>query len=141
MPDEITITPKTESAPVTTEHQTASACRTQLVSLCAIGLGVSFFLPWAHILFASPSGFDLQKDGGGQLLLWLIPFFCVVTIVAGFANASQHVAARITGVLPFLVGVYCYSQIKDDLFHVLAVGAYLSLFFGLLLLILPKKSK
>jgi hypothetical protein len=143
MPDEITITPKSEPTPSSpaTENQTVSLCRTQLVNLCALGLGVSFFLTWAHVLFISPSGFDLQKDGGGQLLLWLIPILSVITIVLGFAKTGQQIVARLTGVLPFLVGIYWYFQIKDDFFHVLAYGAYLSLFFGLLLLILPKKSK
>lgn len=143
MPDEITITPKSESTPAisTSEKQTISSCRTQLVNLCALGLGVSFFLPWAHVLFISPTGFDLQKDGGGQLLLWLIPILSLLTVVLGFAKSSQHIVARITGVLPFLVGIYWYYQLKDDFFHVLAYGAYLSLLFGLLLLILPKKSK
>ena len=143
MPDEITIKPKSESTPARTapEKQTGNFDRTQLVNLCALGLGVSFFLPWAHVLFVSPTGFDLQKDGGGQLLLWLIPIMCVITIVLGFANTGQQIVARLAGVLPFFVGLYWYYQLKDDFFHVLAYGAYLSLFFGLLLLILPKKSK
>jgi hypothetical protein len=143
MPDEITIKPKSESATSSTgqENQNTCSVRTQLVNLCALGLGFSFFLPWAHVLFISPSGFDLQKDGGGQLLLWLIPIMCVVTIVLGFAKTGQQIVARLTGMLPFLVGIYWYYQLKDDFFHVLAYGAYLSLFFGLLLLILPKKSK
>jgi hypothetical protein len=143
MPDEIIITPKSESTPIpgAREDQTASSARTQLANLCALGLGISFFLPWAHILFVSPSGFDLQKDGGGQLLLWFIPIFCVITIVSGFAKAGQHIAARLTGVLPYLIGIYWYSQIKNDLFQMLTYGAYLSLFFGLLLLILPNKFK
>jgi hypothetical protein len=143
MPDEITIASKSNSTTAIpmTGNQSINSCRMQLVNLCALGLGISFFLPWAHVLFINPTGFDLQKDGGGQLLLWLIPTLCVITIAAGFAKTGQQIAARLTGVLPFLVGIYWYYQIKDDFFHVLAYGAYLSLFFGLLLLILPKKSK
>jgi hypothetical protein len=143
MHEEIIITPKSEStpAPATPENQPASLPRVQLANLCALGLGVSFFLPWAHILFVNPSGFDLQKDGGGQLLLWLIPTFCVITILAGFAKASQHIAARITGLLPFLVGIYWFYKIRGDLFHILAYGAYLSLIFGTALFVLSRKSK
>jgi hypothetical protein len=112
-----------------------------LVNLCALGLGVSFFLPWAHIFGASLSGFELQKLGDEQRLLWLIPMFCVITIVAGFAKTSQHIAARLTGMFPFIVGIYWYHKIGSDLFHILTYGAFLSLIFGAALLILPRKSK
>jgi hypothetical protein len=68
MSDEITIKPKSESTPATAapENQTVSLGRTQLVNLCAAGLGVSFFLPWAQFLGGNVSGFDLQKAGDGR---------------------------------------------------------------------------
>ena len=143
MPDEITIKPKSESTPASAapEHQTVSLGRTQLVNLCALGLGVSFFLPWAHVFFGSPSGFDLQKAGDEQRLLWLIPAFSVITIIAGIAKASQHVAARITGLLPFCALVYYFNKVGSDLMQMLTFGAYLSLIFGIALFILPRKSK
>ena len=140
MPDEITVTSKSDS-PSSTENKSVISCRTQLVSLCALGLGVSFFLPWAHVLFVNPSGFDLQKEGNEQLLLWLIPIMCAITIVAGFAKVGQHIAARFTGLLPFLVGAYWYSKIGSDLFHILTYGAYLSLGFGAAMIVLARKSK
>jgi hypothetical protein len=79
--------------------------------------------------------------GDEQLLLWLIPIFCVITILAGMANQSQNFVAHITGLLPFLVGLYWYNKVGNDLFQILAYGAYLSLFFGTALLVLPTKSK
>jgi len=143
MPDEITIKPKSESTPAGTSpaNQTVSIGRIQLINLCALGLGVSFFLPWAHFFGANPSGFDLQKMGDEQRLLWLIPMFCVITIIAGFARASQHIAARITGVLPFCAGAYWFYKLGSDLFHILAIGAFLSLALGAALLVFPRKSK
>ena len=65
MADEITIKPKSESTPTNAapENKTVSLNRTQLVNLCAAGLGVSFFLPWAQLFGANLSGFDLQKMG------------------------------------------------------------------------------
>ena len=143
MPDEITIKPKTEPIPGTAvqENQTANTGRSQLVSLCALGLGVSFFLPWAHILFGNPSGFDLQKMGDEQLLLWLIPIFCVITIIAGIVKQNQNFVARVTGLLPYIALVYWYNKLGSDLGQILAIGAYLSLIFGITLIILPTKSK
>ena len=124
MPDEITITQKTDSdstpAATAPENQTATSVRTQLTTLCALGLGMSFFLPWANILSVNISGFDLQKAGNEQLLLWLIPICCAITIV---------------------VGIYWYCKFSNDLFQILSYGAYLSLIFGAAIFILPRKSK
>ena len=69
-------------------------------SLCALGLGMSFFLPWAHFFGAQPSGFDLQKLGDEQRLLWFIPIFCAITIVAGVTKRNQSIAGQLTSVLP-----------------------------------------
>ena len=143
MPDEITVKPKTESTPANAAptNQTVSLNRAQLVNLCAVGLGVSFFLPWAQFLGANVSGFDLQKAGGGQLLLWLIPIFCAITIFAGITKRSQKIVGQLTGALPFAAGGYWYSKLGSDMFHILAYGAFLSLAFGAALFILPRKSK
>jgi hypothetical protein len=144
MSDEITITKKSDSESTSAAapgNQVVSVGRTELVSLCALGLGVSFFLPWANVLFGTLSGFDLQKMGDEHRLLWAIPVFCVVTITAGFAKQSQKHVAQITGVLPYIVGVYWYLKLKDDFFHILTYGAFLSLAFGAALLILPRNQK
>ena len=142
MADEITIKPKAESAPAAgAENQTVSLSRTHLVNLCAAGLGVSFFLPWAHFFGVNLSGFDLQKMGDEQRLLWLIPIFCVITIFAGIAKCGQQIAGQLTVALPFCVGVYWYTKLGRDMFQILSYGAFLSLAFGLALFILPRKSK
>ncbi|HLZ17302.1 MAG TPA: hypothetical protein VKQ08_09685 [Cyclobacteriaceae bacterium] len=144
MPDEITIKPKSEStqpANSAPENQTVSLNRSHLVILCAGGLGVSFFLPWAQILGANISGFDLQKMNDQQRLLWAIPIFCAITIITGIAKSGQQVAGQLTGLLPFIVGVYWYLKLSNDMFQILAYGAYLSLAFGAAMLILSRKLK
>ena len=143
MADEITIKPKSESTPATAapQNQTVSLGRAQIVNLCAAGLGVSFFLPWANIFGANVSGFDLQKAGDEQRLLWAIPIFCLITIFAGVTKRSQQIAGQLSGALPFVVGVYWYMKLGKDMFQILTFGAYLSLAFGLVLLILARKTK
>ena len=142
MPDEITIVKKPDSESTTApNNQTVSVGRTHLINLCAIGLGVSFFLPWASIFGASLSGFDLQKIADQHRLLWAIPIFCAITIISGFAKHGQQYVARIAGVLPYIVGVYWYIKLRDDFLHVLAFGAFMSLAFGAALLILPRSQK
>ena len=143
MPGEITVKPKSESAPTTPTpaNQTITLGRVQIVNLCAVGLGICFFLPWANLWGGNISGFDLQKAGGGQLLLWLIPICCLSTIYAGVTKRSQQFAGQLAGALPFGVGIYWYSKIGDDFFHILTFGAFLSLAFGAALFVLPRKSK
>ena len=143
MPDEITVTPKSESAPTAAvpDNQTVSLARVHLVNLCAAGLGVSFFLHWVRIFGAPVSGFTLQKAGDEQRLLWAIPIFCTITIIAGLSKRSQKFIGQLTGLLPVCVGAYWFYKLGPDLFNGLTFGAYLSLFFGAMLFILPRKSK
>jgi len=145
MQDEITITKKSESESTTSitapANPAVASSQAPLIYMCAFGLGVSFFLPWANVLFGSLSGFDLQKMGGEHRLLWAIPIFCAITIIAGFAKQSQKNIGQLTGVLPYVVGVYWYLKLKDDFFHILTYGAFLSLAFGAALLILPRNQK
>ena len=143
MLDEVTVKPKSESTTASTtsgQNQNVSLGLSHLGNLCAAGLGISFFLPWAQFFGANLSGFDLQKLGDQQLLLWLIPICSAITIFAGITKRSQQIAGQFTGALPFCVGVYWYTKLGSDLFHILAYGAFLSLAFGAVLLILPRKS-
>ena len=145
MPDEITVTPKSAASssgpsagqPEPSIHVGAS----QLVTLFAAGLGASFFLPWARFLGAELSGFDLQKMGEQHRLLWLIPLFSAITMVAGITRRSQRTAAQLTGTLPFLVAIYWYYQLGRDLTQILSFGAYLSLACGLALNVLARRFK
>ena len=140
MPDEITIRPKSESAGASA-NQAVNSGRAQLVNLCALGLGVSFFLPWARFLWMNLSGFDLQKMGDAYRLLWLIPIFCALTVFAGVTKRNQKIVGQLTGALPFLVGIFWFCKFGSDLFHILIFGAYLSLIFGAALFVLPRNAK
>jgi hypothetical protein len=145
MADEIIIKRKTESESASTgsapQDQNVNLGRTELVSLCAAGMGVSFFLPWANFFGANLSGFDLQKMGAEQRLLWLIPIACALTILLGVKKISQKVVGHITSALPFGVGLYWYNKLGSDLTHILAYGAYLSLILGGVMSYLLKKAK
>ncbi len=145
MADEIIIKRKSESestaASSAPDKHNVNLGRTELISLCAMGMGVSFFLPWAQIFGANLSGFDLQKMGAEHRLLWLIPIGCTLTIYMGVKKISQKIIGQITGVLPFCVGFYWYQKLGNDLTHILAYGAYLSLMFGGVMSYLLKKTK
>ena len=75
MPDEVTVKPKSETTTATTapDNQTVTVSRAQIVNLCALGLGICFFLPWATW---TPRGFwihgFIRKRGGRRL----VPLYC-----------------------------------------------------------------
>jgi hypothetical protein len=120
----------------------ATLNKSQAISLCATGLFICFFLPWAQILGQGISGFDLQKLGGSQKLLWLIPISCGITIAAGYLKQGQKAAAQFAGVLPFFALAYWIYQLGFDVIkNMLAFGAYGGLALGGVLLVLSAKSK
>jgi len=104
-----------------------------------MGLLISFWLPWAHLVGQSLSGFDLQKLRGTQTWLWIIPVASVVTISAAITGQCQRIAARFTGTIPFFILAYWLKHLGGDALRVLGLGAWLSLAFGLVLLILPHR--
>jgi hypothetical protein len=61
---------KAPSEPGTPSQEAGAATLTksQAISLCAIGIFICFFLPWAQVFGQNLSGFDLQKLGGNQKL-------------------------------------------------------------------------
>jgi hypothetical protein len=144
MADQVTVKPTTESNPTSAtgqQTQNVSVSRSQLIILCALGLGGSFFLPWIHFFGGQVSGFDLQKLGQWHRVVWLIPLFSVITVIAVLTKQSQRTAAQLAGALPFCVGAYWLAKLGGDLFQILTFGAYLSLIFGAALIILPRTMK
>lgn len=121
--------------------QSVSMNTAQLVGLCATGLLICFFLPWVQILFGKPSGFDLARQGDHFYLFWALPFFCVVTTIAGFTKNPVKIIAQITGCLPFGILIWGLSQVGSELLKALEAGAYGSLALGVALLVLPRNIK
>ncbi len=124
-----------------TEQLSVSLNMSHAISLCAAGLLICFFLPWIAIFMARPSGFAFAKEGGNFWLLWSIPIFSVLTIIAGITKSSQKVIAQFTGAVPFFVLSYALYHNGKDLMHALDTGAYGSLVLGLALFILPRRLK
>ncbi|MBC8427231.1 MAG: hypothetical protein H8E00_01085 [Deltaproteobacteria bacterium] len=109
---------------------------------CAIGLFISFFLPWGKLFFAAVSGYDLAANVGGEAkIAWLIPLSSIALIIVAFSGSNTNtdnlgrVSSIIVGALPFIGLFYVLSQVGTDIFEVLAIGAYLSLIIGLILIL------
>jgi len=134
------ISSSTEGQTSSKKHQ-RSSLTSILIRLCAIGLLVSFFLPWIQFFGQGLSGFDLQKMRGHQKWLWIIPIFSVITIFVPAVGHCRKIAGLLTGALPFLTLGYGLSQIGGDLMKLLHIGAYAGLALGLLLFILSLRLK
>jgi len=88
---------------------------------------VSFFLPWGQVFGFGLSGHGLTKMGSYGTLAWLIPLFSTLVIIIGLNEGDQKLLGMATGSLPWIGLVYGLAKAGDDLFHVLAIGAYLTL--------------
>jgi len=132
-----------ESKPVTTTSAGVSPAvaitKGQLISGCAFGLIICFFLPWVDLLVVKPSGFDLQQADGSAKLFWLIPLLAAFALIAGLTGKSSRTAASVAGAAPFALLAYRLSIDGSDLLRVLAPGAWLSLALGLVLIILSRR--
>jgi len=102
---------------------------------CAIGMIGFFFLPWAQLFGANGSGYELSKFGSYGNWAWVIPITAVVTLVISLSGNSAKPLHIVTGLLPYAGVAYGLSQMGKDLFHVLAIGVYLTLLAGLFMVL------
>jgi hypothetical protein len=129
------------SASRETTAQSTPQTASYLIAGCAAGMLICYFLPWAHAMGQSISGFDLQEMDVSLLWLWVIPLSCVMAIMSGIAGRGEKIAARLAGAVPFVALAYWLTKLGPQLFQALSVGAYGSLILGLVLFYLPWRLK
>ena len=117
----------------------ATVGRTQAANLCALALGICFFVPWMHFFGARLSGFDFQKLSDVGKLFWLLPVFAALTLCAGLVGKSQKIAGQLAGAAPFVILAYGLSQLGKELFNALAPGAWIGLVLGAVLFLLVRR--
>ena len=107
-------------------------------NLCALALMIFFFFPWAQVpfFFVNISGYTLGKIGSYGNWAWLSPAGGVGVIIVGLLGEErlQRVIGLITGAMPLVALLYGLSEIGQELFHFLAIGAYCSILAGILLI-------
>lgn len=99
-------------------------------SVVALSLIASFFMPWAQMLGLGVSGYTLGRIGSYANLAWAIPILSATIVLVALRGGDTRVLAVITGLLPFVALIYGLTKAGPDLFHVLAIGAYLTLAGG-----------
>ncbi|MFN7139408.1 MAG: hypothetical protein ACK4UN_08725 [Limisphaerales bacterium] len=133
-------TSNTQASTVSRESVSVRLNLSQAINICAIGLGICFFLPWITIWGMGASGFEFAKQSGKALVLWSIPIFCAITIFATVTKRSPKIIGQLTGALPFFVLAYGLYHEKE-LLKIVAFGGWISLILGLALFILPRRLK
>jgi hypothetical protein len=110
-----------------------------MIGLCSLALIGCFFIPWVSFLVVRPSGYELmQLPERAVKWLWLIPFAGVIGLLTAITRKVVAPTAHIAGALPFIALLYFRAEQGKGLFQALEVGAYLTLFTGAVLFILPR---
>lgn len=102
----------------------------KIENFLAAGLILFFLLPWAQLFGQSVSGFNLTELGSYGTLPWLMPILGATIIGMGLLGVSTKVIGIVTGSLPFLGLLYAIGKLGTELFHVMGIGAYLTLVCG-----------
>ncbi|HYE33235.1 MAG TPA: hypothetical protein VEH27_17540 [Methylomirabilota bacterium] len=123
------------------EQNSISMTPTAAANISSAALIAGFFLPWINFLIVKPSGFNLAAQGGKMAILWAIPMFALITLLAGISKNSQRGVAQVTGVLPIVaLGAGLYDM-NTSLLEALQFGAYLSVIAGIALLAITPRLK
>jgi hypothetical protein len=117
--------------------QNVSFQRSHIVIACSLAIGIAFFLPWIHILFASPSGLDFANQGGNAVMLWVMPIFAVISCGAALGK-NYKVAGQLCAAIPFIILAYGYSQ-EHNILQGLAAGAWIALIAAAILGVAARK--
>jgi len=110
-----------------------------VIGLCSLALIACFFLPWIRLFLITPSGYQLQQIPNSEIkLLWLIPGAALFALLATVTKKGVSTTSQLAGVMPFVGLVYSRYKLGEGLFELLQVGAYLALFLGVVLFVIPR---
>ena len=99
-------------------------------NICAATMIGFFFMPWTQLFGLGASGFQIARLGSYGNLVWVIPILAGVMLFTAFNGTSNKALQITTGVAPFVGLVYVVAKLRSDIFHVLAIGSYLTLIAG-----------
>lgn len=103
---------------------------------CAAVIVVAFFMPWVQLFGLSGSGYSLSQFGSYGNAAWLIPILAAATLFKTLTGTPSHLLALATGAAPFLGLAYAMTKVGRDLLHVMAIGFYVTLIAGAVLIAL-----
>ena len=99
-------------------------------NLCAAAMIGFFFLPWGQLFGMTASGYNLSQFGSYGNWAWVIPILAGITLFAAFSGSTNAALPLITGTSPFVGLAYGLVKVGGDIFHILAIGAYLTIIAG-----------
>lgn len=108
----------------------------------AVVMAVGFFMPWMRIFGFGVSGSSLGNLGSEGNLAWLVLLGAVACIVLYILKRAHRLVNAVAGALPWLLlGYFVIDQeIGEDIFEIMAMGAYLVLGAGVALALAPVRT-
>ena len=103
----------------------------------AFGMLGSFFLPWFTIMSSSLSGYELFMNEQYREVYWfigVIPFLAIILAFNYKLNKKVKSMAFFTGMTPYVVLGFGSLFLHINLFMLLSLGAYITLFLGIILI-------
>jgi hypothetical protein len=116
--------------------------RVQIASICSVLLVISFFLPWFRALFGfvNVSGFMLGNEDGYAKLVWAMPAFALVSLLAGLSGNRLQVPGQLAGAIPFGFLGYALYHHGTEFFNIIEAGGWLALISGAVLFVSASKA-
>ena len=101
-----------------------------------------FFVPWVKMLFVGISGYQISQLSSDELkLVWVVPVTALLAISAVVSKQFVRPLCQIAGATPFIALLYYCTREGTDLLQILDVGAYFTLFLGMVLIVLGSSAK
>jgi hypothetical protein len=97
------------------------------VVIPALLIIIGFFLPWAQLFGQGLSGLQIAKLGSYGNWAWVAPLTAGYVLLRCFVSPPVAGGRLVAGIAPFIGLLYGLSKVGTDLFHVLSIGAYLTL--------------
>jgi hypothetical protein len=124
-----------------TQPTKPSSIARYVISVAAVVLGASFFMPWAVFFGENLSGLEIQKHLDSYKFVWLLPVCAAVTLILNMVGAPTALVRRIAGAIPFVILGYSLNKFGSNLFQILSWGGWVALVAGIVLVIVPSPAK
>jgi hypothetical protein len=111
------------------------------ISVSALALFASFFLPWTTIFGKGLSGLDIQQNFSSYKLVWLLPVCALLAFILNLVGRGTNLMRRVAGAVPFIILAYSLNRFGSDFWQLIALGGWVALASGAVLELIPNPPK
>jgi hypothetical protein len=127
---------KSESTQGKERDDAPNPTRQGLTTIIALGLLISFVLPWFRWFNTPLSGYQLQSNFSSYRYVWIMPLLALIVVVLQIVRLSSKNITQLAGITPLMS--FCYASYRlrvhpMELAKGLEYGAWTALICGILL--------